>query len=63
MPVVILKSRAVKREAQAKLVAQVSAEASSLLDQGTHRVLVVYGDQDACLYYEGQGTPPRSRTP
>jgi hypothetical protein len=60
MPRVTIRSIAAAKEDRNQLVAKASAKASEFLQQ-SDRVLVVYSNQTASLYYEGPPPPTKVR--
>lgn len=63
MPVMTIRAKPSGPSRPEDLVALANAKASDLLDRKGERVLVVYGKQQASIYYEGvrgRGTPKLS---
>lgn len=57
MPVVTIKASRKSKGRSADLMARVKAQADTLLADAEDRVLVVYGEEAASIYYEGDASP------
>lgn len=57
MPVVMIKGSRKPGKGRSDLMARVQLKAETLLRDAEACVLVVYGEQDASIYYEGQPSP------